>query len=266
MKYKIAFHELYVGMELESNLYGKYKILNLDEGATRILIEFIATGYRNKVHAQCIRKGGVKDKYIPSLCGIGYTGKGVGKDDSPISIKAYSAWQNMINRCYSEKRRHVNPTYAGCTVDESWHCFQIFFLWFKEHYKEGFQIDKDVLSPFGKKVYSAKTCEFIPRSINNLFNDNRVERGLYPQGVCYDKKSNKFVANARANNVSFYLGGYDTPLEAYGAYMEKRLELSKNLLEIALKNGDISHLFYVRAIGYIKNQFKEGIKWLNNLQ
>lgn len=57
------------------------------------------------------------------------------------------------------------PYYKGCSVDESWHCFEVFEKWyneqeqrnFKEDYHVGrrWSIDKDILVR-GNKVYSHK--------------------------------------------------------------------------------------------------------------
>lgn len=251
-----------VGKTFENNKGNIYTVLNRLT-VTRYLIVFHNTGYITSTTNKEINSGGVKDIYAPELYGVGYVGMGVQKRDDNISIKAYSVWNNMLRRCYSEKERVKFPTYEGCAVDSEWHCFQEYLLWFNLNYRVGFHVDKDILSPSGHKIYSKTTCEFIPPYINSLFTDTKAKRGAYPQGVYYKKKNRKFVAQVcEGNGIQTHLGLYETPEDAYAVYMEKKMEVSKKILGEALDKGDISPLFHARAIEYISNQLKEEHKCL----
>lgn len=75
-------------------------------------------------------------------------------------------WLRMIRRCY-DKQSHYS-TYSNCKVCEDWLIFTNFASWYKEHHREGWQLDKDILAN-GKKIYSPETCCFVPIEINSIF-------------------------------------------------------------------------------------------------
>ena len=114
-------------------------------------------------------------------------GVGINDLDEPIRInrkvlKFYGAWYNMLHRCYSEKSLSKRPTYVGCSVCDDWLLLSNFREWFNANYRDGMALDKDILIP-GNKVYSPKTCSFVPGYINNLLTDAAAIRGDYPLGV-----------------------------------------------------------------------------------
>ena len=98
------------------------------------------------------------------------------------SLKFYSTWKGMIERCYSEKFHIKNPTYRGCTVCSEWLVLSNFREWFDANYREGMALDKDILIK-GNRVYCPEACSFIPRYINNLLTDASAIRGDCPLGV-----------------------------------------------------------------------------------
>lgn len=73
-----------------------------------------------------------------------------------FGVKAYSKWASMINRCNN----------GWAEVCEEWKTFEGFYPFFKENYVEGWELDKDLLSPPNKKIYSKDTCAFLPQSLN----------------------------------------------------------------------------------------------------
>jgi len=75
-------------------------------------------------------------------------------------------WVRMIRRCYDKQSCY--STYSNCSVCEDWLIFTNFASWYKEHYREGWQLDKDILSN-GEKIYSPETCCFVPIEINSIF-------------------------------------------------------------------------------------------------
>lgn len=124
-------------------------------------------GYiKDKVKYDNIKKGQVKNINYPSVFGIGY--EGIGKYTFNNSPHIRSKWKGMLERCYCEKWHIKKPSYIGCSVDERWHNFQVFAEWFEQNYKDGFELDKDILFK-GNKVYSPETCCFVPSEINILF-------------------------------------------------------------------------------------------------
>lgn len=82
---------------------------------------------------------------------------------------AYSAWQNMLKRCY-----YTNNTvsYTPAVVCDSWLQFSNFLAWWKVHYIEGLELDKDqecIMRGLKISVYSPETCRYIPKWLNLIF-------------------------------------------------------------------------------------------------
>ena len=115
--------------------------------------------------------------------------QGVGINDlaEPVeingkSLKFYNTWKSMLQRCYSEKRQTKKPTYRGCSVCDEWLSLSTFKEWFDANYRDGMELDKDILIP-GNKVYSPEACSFVPGYINTLLTNAGAARGDYPLGV-----------------------------------------------------------------------------------
>ena len=81
----------------------------------------------------------------------------------------------MLERCYDTEHSYKFPTYENCIVCDEWLNYQNFARWFDINYYEiegeVMCLDKDILFK-GNKIYSPKTCIFVPRGINNLFTKN----------------------------------------------------------------------------------------------
>ena len=79
----------------------------------------------------------------------------------------------MLQRCYRNDERY--KSYRGVEVAEEWHNYSNFLKWFNAQIYDSscigewkLQLDKDLLSEGGKKIYSPETCCFLPNSINSL--------------------------------------------------------------------------------------------------
>jgi len=103
--------------------------------------------------------------------------------------KFYGIWKEMLRRCYSSKYLEKFPSYVGTTVCEEWKLFSNFEKWAEEHYKDGYHLDKDIISG-DLKIYSPVTCAFVPPIINHCIK-NRESSSEYPLGVSYHKLSGK---------------------------------------------------------------------------
>lgn len=128
--------------------------------SSNIIIKFIKTGYIAKSYYHGLRNGYFKDNLHPSLCGVGYFGKG----EHSGSCKKHKCWTNMMLRCYYKTNKIDNDS----SVCESWHDYQVFAKWYEENYVKSFQLDKD-LKIYKNKIYSPDTCVFVPNKINSLF-------------------------------------------------------------------------------------------------
>lgn len=138
---------------------------------------------------------------------------------------AYTAWVNMLKRCYSREFHLEQPSYAGCTVSPDWLYFTAFERWWSLNYKVGYELDKDILIP-GNKVYSPSTCIFIPKWVNQFVvvgNSNKD----YPLGVSVMPKyvRKPYRARCSCNNRTVTIGYYSTPEEAHRAWLEYKIRI-----------------------------------------
>lgn len=156
----------FLGKVFTSKNYGDFKVVEY-LGSKNIKIVFLNTGYQTTVAAETIRKGSVKDRLAPSVCGVGVVGEEVHSDKDGKPEYPYVVWRGMIQRCYSEGTQARKPTYIGCTVDKPFHYYPTFKAWFLEQpYYDTFELDKDLLVE-GNTVYSPTTCTMLPAEINS---------------------------------------------------------------------------------------------------
>ena len=133
-------------------------------------------------------------------------------------IKSYTAWRNMLKRCYSEKCQIRNPTYTGCVVADEWLYFSNFKQWYDAHYIEGYQIDKD-LKNRGNKVYSKENCFFVTPELNSFATHKQSDQGEYPTGVRFDKHRGAYQARISIKGKEKHIGYFDATEEAEKAYL-----------------------------------------------
>lgn len=173
------------------------------------------------------------------IYGVGIVGEGkysAGAGTRNKHTKQYSTWLSMLKRCYDIKEHEVNPCYIGCKVCDEWLNLQSFGEWFDKNYIENYQLDKDLLVK-GNKIYSPKTCCFIPQELNLLLVNSKRTRGIYPIGVSVQK--NRFISHIRIKNKHFHLGSFKTIEKAFTSYknakekdIKDRAEEYKSLIDI----------------------------------
>ncbi|EJB2979379.1 hypothetical protein ABXH80_004104 [Salmonella enterica] len=162
---------------------------------------------------------------------------GVGLNDvAPISengrhFESYTAWKNMLKRCYDLRWQEKNPTYKGCSVCDAWLVFSSFKKWFDINGVTGWQIDKDLLTT-GNKIYSPDRCVFVPKSLNTFLTAHGAHRGAYPIGAHYHKDKRKFMAQISVDGVREQIGAYDSPREAHLAWFNRKIELAYEYKEL----------------------------------
>lgn len=111
--------------------------------------------------------------------------------------KEYQLWENMKVRSYyqylKDPVRYAN--YKNVEVFDDWRDFQKFAEWFhcESNYKEGWQLDKDILSPVGFPLYSPDTCTFVPEEMNKALPNKRNHRGAFPQGISAASRSRSSI-------------------------------------------------------------------------
>lgn len=223
-----------------SNEGYRMKIIEYND-ANDIWVEF-QDDYKGRVHTgyKNFKKGNVKNPFHLSLYGIGYLGQGEYKVSIKRKVtKAYTTWRHMLMRCYDPYYINKKPTYINCYVCEEWHNFQNFAKWFYENYyecnDEMMCLDKDILIK-GNRIYSPKTCIFVPKKINSLFIKRDNARGKYLIGVSWHKQKNKFSAGCNIldeNNEQkrIHLGDYDNEFQAFYYYKKFKENYIKQVAE-----------------------------------
>ena len=191
--------------------------------SSMVKVRFKLTGFESKAEAGDIRKGNVRDLMFPNVFGVGFCGVG----NEPQSIegiktKAYSAWYNMMLRCYSKNKPQRYNTYNDCYVCEEWHNFQNFSKWFNENSCIGLELDKDCLID-GNRVYSPDTCLFV----SGFKNKSKAREIGYclisPSGVVFRGVNvTKFcIDNGLSNsNISMVMSGKRKHHKGWRVYSE----------------------------------------------
>lgn len=229
--------------QISHNIYGSKMTIIKYANAHDIFVEF-ENGYIVHTSYNNFKIGSVRNPYDKSVFGVGYLGEG--KYEASINnkaTKAYDVWMVMIRSCYNSKTLNKIPSYIGCSVCEEWHNFQNFAEWYEKNYYEidgeKMCLDKDVLVK-GNKVYSPKTCIFVPKTINMLFTKRQNHRGQYPIGVkkegsryrvdmnCYDFNNKKTFKK--------YIGHYKTIEESFNIYKKEKEDYIKTFADYYKKN------------------------------
>jgi hypothetical protein len=150
--------------------------------------------------------------------------------------EAWSAWHNMMGRCYSPAVHERQPEYTECEICEEWKNFSNFKLWYDKNilpwksFGIKVDIDKDILFK-GNKLYSPDTVCLVPHTINTLFVNRKAARGDYPLGVFYDKDKGKYRACMAFMEKSIKLGTFDTVEDAFARYKVYKEDFIKDMAE-----------------------------------
>lgn len=175
-------------------------------------------------------KGDLKNPFAPLLFGVGYMGVGRHKAKDGASrlgfkrIQSYSAWANMLSRCYDPNFRHYKH-YESVTVDKKWHNYQVFAEWYlaqtnTNSFNGTMCLDKDILTD--ACVYSETNCCVVPYEINSVVKGSKG--GKYLQGVV--SRGRRFYT------LSCNYVPYATEVEAHLAYVEAK---SNKIREVAVE-------------------------------
>ena len=188
---------------------------------------------------QNFKKGNIKCPYERRYYGVGYLGEGKCKaSENRKHTRVYDTWYKMLERCYSEKYHKKYPTYKDCTVCEELHNFQNFAKWYENNFyqvdDEKMCLDKDILVKHNK-IYSPKTCIFVPERINTLFIKCDKSRGNSVIGATLCKNG-KYAVQCwlidpeTGKSKRKHLGYYDTQEKAFQVYKYYK---ERNIKEVA---------------------------------
>ena len=222
-----------VGKVCKSKSSGDFKILKYND-KKNVEIQFLKTGFETTVELGSIRNGGVKDRYLPSVYGVGVIGDKYPSKVNGVLTKEYKLWTSMLVRCYSTTLKKQRATHDGCEVSDSFKNYEYVDEWCHKQISfgnEGWHLDKDLLVK-GNKAYSEDSCVFIPTEINSLLVKRENMRGKYLIGVYWNKTANAFVAQVSKNKgMQEHLGVFNTELEAFRAYKQAKETFIKEQAE-----------------------------------
>lgn len=181
-------------------------------------------------------------KYKPTHWGVGYIGEGEYKTwCDGKHTPAYSTWKGILKRCYDNKL----PAYSNVTVHTAWHNFQNFAKWYEINFKEGYQIDKDLLSPTNKQ-YGASTCVYLPRHINNLLVIYPASKSGLPKGI--EKRGDSYRVKVANKSV----GTCKSLDDAIDLRNTKQLDHVEKVLEQSVALNEITRLIADKIIDKLK--------------
>lgn len=146
-----------------------------------------------------------------------------------VKCPYYKVWSSMLERGYSERLKTKFPTYRNVRVSPEWFSFSMFREWMEGQYWEGLQLDKDILSRGGEKLYSPDTCAFIPRYLNAFLNTHDQRVNEYPLGVnattmCNRRVTQKYTALISKGGKRLHLGYFDAPDIAHQHWQKAKAE------------------------------------------
>lgn len=140
-------------------------------------------------------------------------------------IPSYIAWRCMINRCESKDYQDKYNTYIGCSICKDWHSFSKFKSWYDANKILGWNIDKDLIVK-NNKLYSPKTCCFLPPEINSALTYRKHNKGKCVVGVSKNKYGT-YVSNFH----KVYLGVSNSEIEMFYRYKKAKEDDLKKLAE-----------------------------------
>lgn len=101
--------------------------------------------------------------------------------------------------------------------------------WWLDNHVDGWQIDKDLLTD--NNQYSPDGCIYVPAWLNLFTIGGDANRGEFPIGVDYHKKSNSFRSRCinPANGSREEITGFKTPEAAHLAWRYRKLEYATQM-------------------------------------
>lgn len=227
------------GLVVMSKNSGMFTVDSDEGSATEVVITFHNTGHTRVASRYWVKRGEVSDPTAPDVCGVGYDSMKYGykKTHQRSHLKCYSVWKDMIRRCYDDKHKASYKCYEDVYCCEDWKDFQEFAKWFYSNYKEGYELDKDLLK-INNREYSPETCAFLPRSLNLFLVHTRGKDSV---GVFFNERSGSYSAYCcDGKGKSINLGTVRDEKAAHLLYKEYKESLAKRLADEYFGKGMIT--------------------------
>lgn len=243
--------ENYIGKVFDSNKFGKFKVLGVKKGSIKynhlLVVEFLNTQYQTFVKCGEITRGYVKDRFAPSIAGVGYLGD-IKIDVHGVEKGGYDTWLDMIHRCYHSNRRKHWVKYTNCTVEEHWHNFSNFLIdcyelpnaEFKfKNIKDKIEVlrsKSDFLESENLKSKISNLAQIRDKIENDKFENSRwqldkdiLKHGnkIYSKETCcwIPDKINAFFNNIRSSNTSGFEGvQFDSKRNTFKVVIQRTID------------------------------------------
>lgn len=140
--------------------YGKVTVIKY-EGFRQVTVKY-DDGYVTTASLHNLRKGNVKNKNIPSVCGLGFIGQGEHKpytDGKPAY--EYVTWKKIMLKCSNKSGKKF-------TVDERWLNYQNYVVDVRGMFgfgNPGWKMFKMSFCDPDGLYYSKETCAFLPSNL-----------------------------------------------------------------------------------------------------
>lgn len=147
-----------------------------------------------------------------------------------------SAYEGMKRRCSFQSGAYEKVELCDEWKDD----FESFSNWYYKNLwrcKEPLQVDKDLLSPKGTKIYSPQTCCLLPRSLNVFLAGKRKQNGL-PVGVVKTKNAYRAQVNFMGGHMAKTFDNLEDAKQFYVFHKKKYL----NMFIEAIKNDAPKHV------------------------
>ena len=168
-----------------------------------------------------------------------------------VAHRAYAAWLNMLNRCYSNSF----ATYKDAIVCNEWLYFRNFLAWWKLNHVNGWEIDKDMLCD-SEKIYSPETCVYVPKKINKFLTLRGNDRGGLALGVTLqDGKFRARISDGTGRRI--HLGYFGSEMEAHKKWLSAKLIMASDYRAICDK---IDVNLYPGMVRFIKSEAEKSIR------
>ena len=163
--------------------------------------------------------------------------------------KCYKVWSHIIDRCSDfNKINKKRPHYLDVTICKEWLTYDNFKKWFENPengYREGYQIDKDILVN-NNKIYSPETCCFVPQEINLIVRKeykNNKYTGVIKNGSCY-------LSVISFRGTRYIIGKYKNKQDAFIAYKNAKTNLVHNIAKEYFDRNEITSKVYNALMRY----------------
>ena len=204
-----------------------YDVMIIDYNTNKhVTVQFMSNDIKRDVQMGVIYDGEIRNPYHPNQYG-GYLGEGI---YNTRNKKIHQTWNNMLQR-HNINIGYYNPlnaSYINSSICNEWYNYQNFALWYDNYisslnpdFYKLYELDKDILQWNNEyKIYSPNTCCIVPKEINISLIGIQCIRSAHMPGV--RKKGNKY--EVRIGYKGYYIGSYNTPEEAFEAYIKAKKE------------------------------------------